>query len=266
MAGRSPAARTPARACHHQRRVGPTTGDRPPPRRAELRGPRIDSLESVKRALAQHVHTGAVAQIGENRDQPLRVLVGAGARRIRRLELSVVHVRGSDRWLVTRRTEPEMDYLRLQSRVTDKRRVKLQRQVRTRDNRVGREDVSARPRAGGLAHDLFSVDRQLEVDRRPWTHASEGIASLRQPLKSTAPRDLGGRWRSHNRGAVASRAANDADAGVPDRQRRPRWTTRPRSSRCANPRMSRHPDHGLSHRLLERACRRREARRRGSCS
>jgi len=208
-----PPARPPG--CHHQRRVGPTTGNRPLPRRAELRRPRIDSLKSVKRALAQHVHTGAVAQIGERLDQSLRVLVRARARSIRRLELSFVHLRGSARWLVTSRPQPEMDHLRSQSRVSYERRVKLQRQVRTRDNAVDRQNMGARPSTRRLTNDRFIVDRELEVDRRPRTHASQGIASTRQQVNSTAPRDLGGRWRSHNRGAVASRAANDAAAGVP---------------------------------------------------
>ena len=183
VASRSPAARTPARACHHQRRVGPPPGDAPrlpPLTRYAVRGPTRSS--AVKRALARHVHTSAVAQVREDLDQPLRVLIRAGARSVSRLELSVVRIRRGDLWLVTGWAQPEMDHLRPHSRVPHERRVKLEREVRTRDDGMDRKDVCARPRTGGLAHDRLRVDRQLEVDRRSCTHEPEGTAFGRRQL------------------------------------------------------------------------------------
>src|SRR5438105_3555509 len=61
----------------------------------------------------------------------------------------------------------------------DERRVQLKREVRSRNRRMHREDVSSGPCARRLAFDGRPIDRQVKVDPSSWAHALHGSASIR---------------------------------------------------------------------------------------
>ena len=90
VVGRSPGVCTPARACHRQATGRAACGRWRLRHRRALRGSRTHSLERLEGALTRHVHSGVVTEIGQDLDQALSVLIGAGAWRARRLEVFVV--------------------------------------------------------------------------------------------------------------------------------------------------------------------------------
>jgi hypothetical protein len=80
----------------------------------------------------------------------LCVLVRAGTRSVRRIEMILVVIRDGDAWLCSGRSKPQ-DHVGRDPSMSDERRVELKRQVDPRDRGVDGEHVRARPRAGRLA-------------------------------------------------------------------------------------------------------------------
>ncbi len=98
-----------------------------------------------------------MAQIREDLDEPLSVLVRAGSRRECGLEMILVG--RCDRRFVTWRSQSEMDDVRRESGVPDEGRMKFERKVRPRDDGVDSKDVRSGPGACCLALSGLAGDR-----------------------------------------------------------------------------------------------------------
>ena len=159
-----------------------------------------------------------MSEILQDLDQPLRVLIRARARGVRRLNLGIAHLRRRDRWLAPGWPEPEVDHIRRHCRVADERRMQLQREIAPRHDRVDREDVRARPGARRLAERRLAVDPQLQIDARVRIHGHDATACGsrvsrprrigRHPPSATARRKPDSRGDGCCSGGPESRSTN----------------------------------------------------------
>ena len=127
-----------------------------------------------------------MAETGKDFDQLLRVLIHAPARRIGRIKIVLIVIRRRNRRLATRRPERQMDHVRRDTAMPHERRMKLERQVRARDNGMDGQHVSTRPRAGRLARGGSTVDSYVKVDHWTRGHAWHGTAPTCRPQASDA--------------------------------------------------------------------------------
>lgn len=175
-------ARPPGRASLRGR-LGPWRGIELPLLTADAS--RADSLECLESTFAGDVHPGEMPEVGQDLDQPLRVLIHAATRIVGWFQLSLIHVPRRERRLVTERAQRQMDNVRPQPGMSDERRMQLKRKVGARNHRMDRKDMSTRPRARRLAGNGHAIDQQVEINPRSRAHSVETTASVRR-LKAAA--------------------------------------------------------------------------------
>lgn len=169
-------------------------------------------LERTESRVPRYVDHDPVSERRQDLDQSLRMLIGARARGVRRLNLRIVDLRRHDRRRASWWPEPEMDHLRRHFRMADERRMQLRCEVATRSDRVDREDVRACPSARRLAQRRLAVNPQLQVDTwtRNHTYDATARASCRQLLRKRIKDRLASRLPGASTSALSRRPPETA--------------------------------------------------------